>query len=76
MGRYLSSNRLPALLKYQLGVKVYENEIKCPFCKTGNLDTMDDHALSGLVRGNLIAYHDRMRQNYVCLHEPRVADHL
>ena len=43
---HLSSIEFRVALKYRLGVKVYENERKCPFCKSGTLDVMGDHAVS------------------------------
>ena len=61
LGLHLSSNDFRAALKYRLGVKLYENERKCPFCKSGTLDAMGDHAVSCHGRGDMISRHDRIR---------------
>ena len=40
LGHHLSSNEFCIALKNWLGVKMYENERKCPFCKSEILDVM------------------------------------
>ena len=58
---HLSSNELRVALKFRLGVKLYENETKCSFCKSGTLDVMGDHAVSCHGRGDMISRHDRIQ---------------
>ena len=65
LGLHLSSNEFRVALKYRLGVKLYENERKCPFCKSGTLDVMGDHAVSCHGRGDMISRHDRIRDKII-----------
>ena len=66
LGLHLSSNEFRVALKYRLGVKLYENERKCPFCKSGTLDVMGDHAVSCHGRGDMISRHDdRIRDQII-----------
>ena len=65
LGLHLSSNEFRVVLKYRLGVKLYENERKCPFCKSGTLDVMGDHAVSCHGRGDMISRHDRIRDRII-----------
>ena len=55
LGLQLSSNKFHVALKYRLGVKLYENERKCSFCKYGTLDAVSCHG-----RGDMISRHDRI----------------
>ena len=61
---HLSSNEFRVALRYRLGVKLYENERKCPFCKSGTLEVMGDHAVSFHGRGDMIS-HDRVRDKII-----------
>ena len=65
LGLHLSSNEFRVALKYRLGVKLYEEEKKCPFCKSGTLDVMGDHAVSCHGRGDMISRHDRIREKFI-----------
>ena len=65
LGLHLSSNEFRVALKYGLGVKLYENERKCPFCKSGTLDVMGDHAVSCHGRGDMISRHDRIQDKSI-----------
>ena len=62
---HLYSNEFRVALKYRLGEKLYENERKCPFCKSGTLDVMGDHAVSCHGRGDMISRHDRIRNKVI-----------
>ena len=65
LGLHLSSNEFRVALKYRLGVKLYENERKCPFCKSGTLDVMGDHAVSYHGHGDMISCHNRIRDKII-----------
>ena len=65
LGLHLSSNEFRVALKYRLGVKLYENERKCPFRKSGTMDVMDDHAVSCHGRGDMISRHDRIQDKII-----------
>ena len=65
LGLHLSSNEFRVALKYQLGVKLYEIERKCSFCKSGTLDVMGDHAVSCHDRGDMISRYDRIRDKII-----------
>ena len=65
LGLHLSSNEFRVALKYRLGVKLYENERKCPSCKSGTLDVMGDHAVSCHGCGDMISRHDRIRDKII-----------
>ena len=63
LGLRLSSNELRVAFKYWLRVKLYENERKCPFCKSGTLAVMGDHGASCHVRGDMISRHNRVMKS-------------
>ena len=65
MGLHLSSNEFRVALNYRLGEKLYENERKCLFCKSGTLDVMGDHAVSCHGRVDMISCHDRIRDTII-----------
>ena len=65
LGLHPFSNEFRVALKYRLGVKLYENERKCPFCKSGTLDVMGDHAVSCHGCGDMISRHDRIRDKII-----------
>ena len=65
LGLHLSSNAFRVALKYRLGVKLYESERKCPFCKPGTLDVMGDHAVSCHGCADMISGHDRIRDKTI-----------
>ena len=66
---WLSAAPIPALglhlfraaVKYRIGAPIYEKEMKCPYCKTGSLDTLGDHAVACHGRDDMISRHDRLR---------------
>ena len=76
LGLHLSSNEFRVALKYRLGVKVYENERKCPFCKSGTLDVMGDHAVSCHGRGDMISRHDRIRDKIISACSGALLSHI
>ena len=57
----LSAKEFQISVKYRLGIAVYDPERKCPYCKSGILDTFGDHAAAYHGRGDAIARHDRIR---------------
>ena len=58
---HLQPNYFRAALKYRIGVPLYIEERKCPYCQNSRLDKLDDHALSCHGRGDMISRHDRVR---------------
>ena len=46
-------------------VKLYQNERKCPFCKSGTLDAIGDHEVSCHCLGDMISCHDRIRNKII-----------
>ena len=60
LGIHLLPNEFRSAVKYRLGAPIYE-ERKCPYCKTGSLDTIVDHADACDGRGDMIFQHDRLR---------------
>ena len=64
LGLHLFSNDFRATVKYRLGAPIYEIERKCPYCKTGSLDTLGYHAVACHGRGDMISRHDRLRDNF------------
>ena len=44
---------------------MYENERKCPFCKSGTLDVLGDHAVSCHGRGDMIFRHNCIRDKII-----------
>ena len=60
LGLHLLPNEFRAAVKYRLGAPIYEKERKCPYCKTGSLDTLGDHAVACHGRGDMISRHDRL----------------
>ena len=65
LGLHLSFNEFRVALKYRLGVKLYENERKSPFRKSGALDVTGDHAVSCHCRGDMISRHDRVQDKTI-----------
>ena len=61
LGLHVLPNEFRAAAKYRLGAPIYEKERKCPYCKTGSLDTLGDHAVAWHGRGDMILLHDRRR---------------
>ena len=53
-GLHLLPIEFRAAVTYRLGAPIYEKERKCPFCKTGSLDTLVDHAVACHGRGDMI----------------------
>ena len=51
LGLHLQPNEFRAALKYRIGVPLYIEERKCPYCENGRLDKLGDHALSCHGRG-------------------------
>ena len=76
LGLHLSSNEFRVALKYRLGVKLYENERKCPFCKSGTLDVMGDHAVSCHDRGDMISRHNPIREQIISACSGAFVSHL
>ena len=56
-----SAKEFQVSVKYRLGTAVYDQERKCPYCKSGTLDTFGDHAVACYGRGDAISRHDRIR---------------
>ena len=46
---HLSPNEFRVLLNTDWVSKLYENERKCPLCKSGILDVMGNHAMDRLI---------------------------
>ena len=57
---HLSAKEFQVSVKYRLGIAVYDQERKCPFCRSGTLDTFGDHAVACHGRGDVISRHDRI----------------
>ena len=76
LGLHLTPNEFPVALKYRLGVKLYENERKCPFGKSGNLDVMGNHAVSCKGHGDMISRHDRIRDKIISAFSVALISHL
>ena len=61
LGLHLQPNEFRVTLKYRIGVPLYIEERKCPYCQNGRLDKLGDDALSCHGRGDMISRHDRVR---------------
>ncbi|XP_075259889.1 uncharacterized protein LOC142351636 [Convolutriloba macropyga] len=61
LGLHLPAKEFQVSVKYRLGIAVYDQERKCPYCKSGTLDTFGDHAVACHGRGDAISRHDRIR---------------
>ena len=48
-------------ISFSLGIAVYDQERKGPYCKSGILNSFGDHAVACHGRGDAIARHDRFR---------------
>ena len=46
LGLHLQPNGFRAALKYRIGVPLYVEGRKCPYCQNGRLDKLGDRALS------------------------------
>ena len=62
--RLLTSHLLPnefhAAVKYRLGTPMFEKEKNCPYCKTGSLNTLGDHANTCHGQDDMILRHNRL----------------
>ena len=61
----MAPNEFRISAKYRLGVPVYDEERKCPFCKAGVFDNYGDHAIACHGGGDAIAGHDQIRDKIV-----------
>ena len=61
---HLSLSEFQISVKYRLGIAVYEDERKCPYCSSGTLDIFGDHAVICPGRGDAISRHDRIRDRF------------
>ena len=61
---YLSPSKFQISVKYRLGIAVYEDERKCPYCRSGILDNFGDHAVICTEIGDAISRHDRIRDRF------------
>ena len=61
LGLYLQPSDFRVALKYRIGVPLYIEERNFPYCQNGRLDKLGDHALSCYDRGDMISWHDRVR---------------
>ena len=64
LGLHLSPSEFQISVKYRLGIAVYEDERKWPYCRSGTLDIFGDHAVIGTGRGDAISRHDRIRDRF------------
>ena len=64
LGRYLSPSEFQINVKYRLGIAVYEDERKCPYCRSVTLDIFGDHAVICHRRGDSISRHHRIRDRF------------
>ena len=60
IGLHLSAKEFQVSVKYRLGIAVYDQERKCPHCKSGILETFGNHAVACHGRGDAIARHNRI----------------
>ena len=61
IGQHPSAKEFQVSVNYRLGIAVYDKEKKCPYCKSGTLDTFGDHAVACHGRIDAISRHDRIR---------------
>ena len=61
LGLHLQPNEFRAALKYRIGVPLYIEERKCPYCQNGRLEKLGDHALNCHGWGDMISRHNRVR---------------
>ena len=61
IGLQLSTKKFQVSVKYRLGIAVYDQEKKCPYCKSSTLNRLGDHAVACHGRGDVISGHDRIR---------------
>ena len=64
LGLHLSPSEFQISVKYRLGIAVYEDERKCPYCRSGTLDIFGDHAVICHGRGDAFSWHDRIRDRF------------
>ena len=64
LGLPLSPSEFQISVKYRLGFAVYEDERKCPYCRSGTVDIFGDHAVICPGRGDAISRHDRIRDRF------------
>ena len=65
LGLHLSPSEFQISVKYRLGIAVYEDERKCPYCSSGTLDIFRDHAVIICPgRGDPISGHDRFHDRF------------
>ena len=60
LGLHLSLSELQISVKYRLGIAVFEDERKRPYCRSGTLDIYGEHAIICHGRGDAIYRHDRI----------------
>ena len=61
LGLHFSPSEFQISVKYRLGIAVYEDERKSPYCRSGTLDIFGDHAVICHGRGDAISRLDRIR---------------
>ena len=64
LGLHMCPSEFQISVKYRLGIAVYEDERKCPYCRSGTLDIFGDHAVICPGRGDAISRHDRIRDRF------------
>ena len=64
LGLHLSPSEFQISVKYRLGISVYEEERKCPYCRSGTPNIFGDHAVNCPGRGDAISRHDRIRDRF------------
>ena len=60
LGVQILAEEFQASVKYRLEIVVYDQERKCPYCRSGTFDTFGDHAVACHGKGNAISRHDRI----------------
>ena len=60
---HLSPSEFHISVKYKLGIAVYEDERKCPYCRSWYLDIFGDHVLICHGRGDAISRHEMIRDS-------------
>ena len=85
LGLHLLPNEFHAAVKYRLGAPMFEKERNCPYCKTGSLNTLGDHAVTCHGRDDMILRHNRLidkiispcraaNQSPFCEHKNRIPE--
>ena len=60
-----SVKEFPVSVRYRLGIAVYDQEKKCPNCRSGTLHTFGDHAVACHGRADVISRHGRIHDHTV-----------